>query len=695
MSGFRGGPRGRRRGGQGNNWQMRGAGRGVYQEREYGYSNQRQRGFRRGAPRARAGGRGYQSYHMQHNPRGYRRAPRQRGGARGDRMDRSQSYESYHTHPNQQGFRGRHASRARTDTRNIGKGRGSGRGICYNFQNGQCPYGTECVLQHVSTAHKPKAAPSPSKSTHSPSTQRPCFEFQQLGTCIRGNSCPFLHTEHHLTLPEGLTLQYSDDATSLRYTDKVMQITETQGVIMSSELHALITFDLSDCDMLKEDIQVGCVVEYALQGSKAVHVSFPIVVYRWKQYNEQARNWKICSDQQSVHYEKTYNKNHLNIDTEMHLDGKRLCRFSRFEGKVSRIGYVKYGGRYSVPFESDECDFNMNLLNEGDQLSYEIKREEDAVGAIKLKCIGVKYLPLRYLWQRKDVKAKGRWISCGMKQSVAMDRKYYQVYKRNKEKDITQDGVKYRRITRFIGVIADISEDDGTGTIQFDLNHRSDEDQKESLYTDINVSFRLEDYEKNAFSKHDPVEFELRNENGISMAGHLCNPEYSPQKRRIGTITQIDKANKCGLIEKWPFNFADCNGFDAHFVTIGTRIEYETKYLYKQSAYHAVKICLDLLKYQWLTQSSQTAVWESHGMNKSRELEAVHNTNKTKKTKRNDPRIDVPGHIRMNRFHSKVIELRSKCGLVEDLAIWFDLKECKFDPKYLRKGDQISYELKK
>eukprot|EP01083_Nonionella_stella_P032130 87917_1 len=478
---------------------------------------------------------------------------------------------------------------------------------------------------------------------------------------------------------------------------------------MSSELHALITFDLSDCDMLKEDIQVGCVVEYALQGSKAVHVSFPIVDYRWKEYNEKARNWKICSDQQSVHYEKTYNKNHLNIDTEMRLDGKRLCRFSRFEGKVSRlnndktIGYVKYGGRYSVPFESDECDFNMNLLHEGDQLSYEIKREEDAVGAIKLKCIGVKYLPLRYLWQRKDVKAKGRdWISCGMQQSVEMDLKYYQVYKQNRERDIAQNGVKYRRITRFIGVIADISEDDGTGTIHFDLDDKGgdpDEDQKESLYTNINVSFRLEDCGKNTFSKHDPVEFQLRNEKGICMAVHLCKPEYSPQKRRIGIIAQIDKANKCGLIEtdrkKWPFNFADCNGFDAHFVTIGTRIEYETKYLYKQSAYYAVKICLDLLKYQWLTQSSQTAVWESHGMNKSRELEAVHNTNKTKKTKRNDPRIDVPGHIRMNRFHSKVIELRSKCGLVEDLAIWFDLKECKFDPKYLRKGDQISYELKK
>eukprot|EP01083_Nonionella_stella_P072702 196122_1 len=80
---------------------------------------------------------------------------------------------------------------------------------------------------------------------------------------------------------------------------------------MPSTLKTLIAFDLSDCDICKEDIQIGSIVEYAFDDSKAVHVSFPILDYKWKQFNPMTKSWKICSDELSVHYEKMYNKHHL------------------------------------------------------------------------------------------------------------------------------------------------------------------------------------------------------------------------------------------------------------------------------------------------------------------------------------------------------------------------------------------------
>eukprot|EP01083_Nonionella_stella_P034442 94257_1 len=97
---------------------------------------------------------------------------------------------------------------------------------------------------------------------------------------------------------------------------------------------------------------------FSINGEEQL-ISFAILDYKWKEYHKRTSTWKICSDGQSVGYETKYNKNHLNSNAEITLDGKRLGRFSRFEGKVIRlnklddktIGYVKHGGRSSVPFE--------------------------------------------------------------------------------------------------------------------------------------------------------------------------------------------------------------------------------------------------------------------------------------------------------------------------------------------------------
>eukprot|EP01083_Nonionella_stella_P287073 977139_1 len=295
---------------------------------------------------------------------------------------------------------------------------------------------------------------------------------------------------------------------------------------------------------------------------------------------------------------------------------------------------------------------------------------------------------------------------------MEMDRKYYQIYMQNRQRDIKENDTKYRRITRFNGTIVLMSEADDTGTINFDLEEAEGEpgeDQKESLYADIHVSFRPKDCKNDTFSKYDQVEFQLINENGICMAVHLTNVEHSRQSRRIGLIAQIDKPKKCGFItsltenddddddakqendrKKWPFSFANCRGFDCNRAKVGTRIEFETKYFHKQSEYHAVQICLDLLPYQWFTRSSKSVSWQSHGMDKSRQFEAIYNT------KKNGTQIDVPGHMRTTRFQRKVVHLGDNGGLVKDLAIWFKFRECDFDAKrYLRKGDEISYELKK
>eukprot|EP01083_Nonionella_stella_P185494 676508_1 len=280
-----------------------------------------------------------------------------------------------------------------------------------------------------------------------------------------------------------------------------------------------------------------------------------------------------------------------------------------------------------------------------------------------------------------------------------LDRKYYETYKHNNENDIVENGMKYRRITRFNGRIVNMSEADDTGIINFDLDEKeggAGEGPNESLYMDINVPFRPKEC---TFSKYDRVEFQLRNENGICMAVHLTKPQNSQQTRRIGIIAEVDKTNRCGFIasvtdhddakqdndQTLPFTFVNC-GFDCDFVTIGTRIEYQTKYLHKQSAYHAIKICLDLLPYQWLSLPHPDGAWKSHGIDKARQFERFTQTH---------PQMDVPGHIRITRFQRKVIDLRPNGGLVKDLPIWFDFKECNFDPKYLRKGDEISYELKK
>eukprot|EP01083_Nonionella_stella_P299638 1018731_1 len=253
-----------------------------------------------------------------------------------------------------------------------------------------------------------------------------------------------------------------------------------------------------------------------------------------------------------------------------------------------------------------------------------------------------------------------------------------------------------------------MSEADGTGTINFDLDEQEGEpgeDQTESLYTDITVSFRLKDCKKDNFSKHDQVEFQLINENGVCMAVRLTKFEDSRQKRRIGIIAQIDKTNRCGFItnvtdnddakqdndrKKWPFTFAHCSGFDCNLVKVGTRIEYETQYFYKESAYHAIKICLYLLPYQWLTLPTKATAWKALTMDKMRQMETVYNMNNN-----NDTRTDIPRHMRITRFQGKVICVKSNGGLVEDLPIWVDFKECDFDPRHLRKGDEISYELKK
>eukprot|EP01083_Nonionella_stella_P072701 196121_1 len=202
------------------------------------------------------------------------------------------------------------------------------------FAQGHCKFGNKCNRQHIRNNNTPQG-PTRTKKT------APICSFYAKGTCNNGNACTFQHVGPvhkvasptasvasvksnlsqipDLMLSAGLTRQYSDDAT-LRYTDKVIQLTETQGFLMSSTLKTLIAFDLSDCDICKEDIQIGSIVEYAFDDSKAVHVSFPILDYKWKQFNPMTKSWKICSDEVSVHYEKTYNKHHLNIDSEIPLD---------------------------------------------------------------------------------------------------------------------------------------------------------------------------------------------------------------------------------------------------------------------------------------------------------------------------------------------------------------------------------------
>eukprot|EP01083_Nonionella_stella_P182486 656774_1 len=160
----------------------------------------------------------------------------------------------------------------------------------------------------------------------------------------------------------------------------------------------------------------------------------------------------------------------------------------------------------------------------------------------------------------------------------------------------------------------------------------------------------------------------IANQNDVTNVP-LCEPGTSSQKRRIGIIAQIDKDHETGLIasvpgnddhdtkqDTIPFRVRDCYGFDCRFVAIGTRIQYEAKH--EESAYRAVNICLDLLPYQWFTQSAKPGVWKPQGMDKSREFEAIQN-------RKNAPKSIAPGQMRITRFYGKVIELRPKCGLLE------------------------------
>ncbi len=113
-----------------------------------------------------------------------------------------------------------------------------------------------------------------------------------------------------------------------RYIDRVQEviINQQRGLIWSTKLNTLLEFGLDACTEV--DIEKGCLVEYCVENAKATKVTFVILDYKWREFNNIIKKWNKCTYQQCVDYENMYNKNHLNMESELNLNGKRLKRYT-------------------------------------------------------------------------------------------------------------------------------------------------------------------------------------------------------------------------------------------------------------------------------------------------------------------------------------------------------------------------------
>eukprot|EP01084_Bolivina_argentea_P021216 39402_1 len=487
-----------------------------------------------------------------------------------------------------------------------------------------------------------------------------------------------------------------------RYVDKVQQINKSTqtGLIFSSHLKQLIQFNLNTCNSI--DIENDCYVEYCVENGKATKVTFRLLDYKWKEFHKISKRWNKCSYEQCIQYENTYNQSHYNIEAELNLDGKRLKRYTRFQGKIKRLnkdkrmGYVAYGIKHSVLFESDQCDFDVNFLNEGDMISYEIERDEDEYGTPTFKCLDVKFLPLRFLWREKS-EFDDEWNNCSVQRSKQLETKYFRIWKQNNNKDVIDHASKkrYSRTTIFTGYISTYN-----GKIKFNLDDE---------YQNIKVDFGREECKNQTFNEQDEVEFKLINtEDGVCKAVDLRKPGES--NRKCGILTKIDMRKKIGYVQadnkdeeknnEYEFSFYEFTGAPIAKIPIGTKIEYELRYFSKPKPTHkAIKLCLYLLPYQWLTYDNHIKTWRPQTMDTSKLFEKTYNS----VTPTTNEQLKIGDNMRVQKFQRKVKELRGGQGLVEinynneirNLYLRFEFRELKFDSKYLQNGNEIIYELKK
>ncbi len=359
------------------------------------------------------------------------------------------------------------------------------------------------------------------------------------------------------------------------------------------------------------------------------------------------------------------------------------------------MGYVQYGVKYNVLFEFDECDFDASFLNKGDMISYEIERDEDENGVPNLKCVTVKFLPIRFLWREKAMKGAGEWTNCSVQKSRQLESKYYQ--RKNKHNIVEHAAnTKYSRTLIFCGHIS-LSD----GTIQFDLD---------DSYKNIKVDYAAQECKNQSLNEGDAVQFKLINtEQGVCKAIDLSKPGES--KRKCGIITRVDKKKRIGYLtpydnvcgdtkednNEYMFFFNECNGVNPNFIPNGTRMEYELRYF--TPTYKAVNVCLYLLPYQWLSFNAANAIWKPHTIATAKQFEKIYNSS----PKRNNLQLKIGDNMRVKVFQSKIREIKPNGGLVEinyndeikKLRIYFDFKELQFDGKCLQRGDEISYELRK
>ena len=195
----------------------------------------------------------------------------------------------------------------------------------------------------------------------------------------------------------------------------------------------------------------------------------------------------------------------------------------------------------------------------------------------------------------------------------------------------------------------------------------------------------------------------------IERKNKFTNKKLIIQKKPLSLLTN-------NMNEYITFQFSQCKGFKAMELNIGCILQFniginrdynddadDNNNNSNQCKYRAINIRIPLLTYRWQKFDSMNKKWRALGLNESIELETLYNPKH--QLIEDIIRTDKEEKIRrIIRFKGKILDIdkESKRGKVrinyskqygKNIGIWFNFRDCKFNPNLLKIGDDVEYNL--